>query len=350
MASIIERKGSNGKPTYFVRIRKRGYKPAVASFTRKTDAQRWIYETEAAMRDGRYFERIEGRKHTLREAFKRYLEEFPSDIVRTTQIKRWDEEIGHRLLSDIQPALIHEVISKWKREPNERGEMRGASTLNRHLSTLSVVFTAAVRDWGWHTRNPLRDVRRQKEPKGRVRYLSDEERSKLLEVCRNSPCSFLYVIVVLALSTGMRKAEILNLRWSDIDLEKGIIILLNTKNKTPRRVALRGHALEVLKRHAKVRRIDTDFLFPGELTAVNEKPYDFKKPWAQAVKAAKLENFVFHDLRHSCASYLAMGGATTLEIAEVLGHKTLDMVKRYAHLAESHTAKVVERMNEKIFG
>lgn len=91
-------------------------------------------------------------------------------------------------------------------------------------------------------------------------------------------------------------------------------------------------------------------MFPGELTSKNEKPYDFKKPWAQVVKKAQIENFVFHDLRHSCASYLAMGGATTLEIAEVLGHKTLDMVKRYAHLAENHTAKVVEKMNEKLFG
>ena len=111
------------------------------------------------------------------------------------------------------------------------------------------MFTAAVRDWGWHNRNPLRDVWRQKEPKGRIRYLSDEERNRLLEICKASYCNYLYVIVVLALSTGMRKAEVLNLRWSNVDLEQGIIILYHTKNRTPRRVALRGLALKALRDH-----------------------------------------------------------------------------------------------------
>ena len=350
MANILRRTGKDGKPRFFVRIRRTGAKVAVATFTRMTYAKMWIHETEQSIREGRYFERVEGRKHTLKEAFRRFLEEFPADIVRRTQIQRWQDEIGHKTLTDINPALINEVISKWKKESTPRGEMRGGGTLNRHLSTLSVVFTAVVHDWGWHTRNPAKEVRRQKEPRGRMRYLSDDERGRLLETCKKSDCRYLYVIVVLALSTGMRKAEIANLRWSTVDLNQGIIILYKTKNKTPRRVALRRHALQILKEHSKLRRIDTDFLFPGDLTFQNNKPYDFKKPWAKAVKDARLEDFVFHDLRHSCASYLAMGGATALEIAEVLGHKTLDMVKRYSHLADSHTAKVVERMNEKIFG
>lgn len=350
MANIIRRKGKDGKPRFFVRIRRTGAKVAVATFTRMSDAKMWIHETEQSIREGRYFERVEGKKHNLKEAFKRYLEEFPADIVRKTQLKRWSEAIGHKTLTDITPAIINDVLSKWKKEPNSRGEMRGGGTLNRHLSTLSVVFTAVVHDWGWHTRNPAKEVRRQKEPRGRIRYLVDEERARLLQICKKSDCRYLYVIVVLALSTGMRKAEISNLRWSNVDLDQGIIILYQTKNKTPRRVALRGHALTILKEHSKIRRIDTDFLFPGDLTHQNNKPYDFKKPWAKAVNEARLENFVFHDLRHSCASYLAMGGTTALEIAEVLGHKTLDMVKRYSHLADSHTAKVVERMNEKIFG
>ena len=97
---------------------------------------------------------------------------------------------------------------------------------------------------------------------------------------------------------------------------------------------------------SKVRRLDTSLVFYGSLP---NKPMDLKKPWEAAVRQAGLENFRFHDLRHTAASYLAMNGATTMEIAAVLGHKTLQMVKRYSHLANSHTAKVVTAMNDKIF-
>jgi integrase len=95
-----------------------------------------------------------------------------------------------------------------------------------------------------------------------------------------------------------------------------------------------------------MRRIGTDLLFPG---ADPTKPVDVTKPWGTAVKRATLENFRFHDLRHTAASYLAMSGATTIELAAVLGHRTLQMVKRYAHLADAHTGAVVAAMNERMF-
>jgi integrase len=95
--------------------------------------------------------------------------------------------------------------------------------------------------------------------------------------------------------------------------------------------------------------LDTDLLFPGALSAQTGRPFEIEKAWRDVRRRAELDDFVFHDLRHSCASYLAMNGATMIEIAEVLGHKTLEMVKRYSHLAESHTAGVVERMSQKIF-
>jgi integrase len=113
-------------------------------------------------------------------------------------------------------------------------------------------------------------------------------------------------------------------------------------------VPLVGKALELLKAHAKVRRIDTPLLFPGKVKSNN--PMDLRSPWLEAMKAAQIDDFRFHDLRHSAASYLAMNGASLAEIAEVLGHKTLQMVKRYSHLSEAHTTGVVSRMNDRIFG
>jgi integrase len=96
-----------------------------------------------------------------------------------------------------------------------------------------------------------------------------------------------------------------------------------------------------------MRRIDTRLLFPD---GSGKKPIIIRAPWHKALKQAGIEDFRFHDLRHSAASYLAMSGASLAEIAEVLGHKTLEMVKRYSHLSEQHTASVVEKMNKKFLG
>ena len=350
MAQIVERKGKNGKVTFCVRIRRKGAKDATASFKRRNDAKRWITETENAVIDGRYFLRAEERKHTVNEAFERFLRDYPKNRNLERHLKKWSKVIGHCLLSDINQAYINEVLCNWKRETNSAGETRTTSTLNRYLSNLSIVFTAACSDWQWIARNPIREVRRLKEPRGRVRFLSDDERKNLLEAAKTSWCPFLYLIVVLALSTGMRLNEIMTLKWDQIDFQKSVLVLLKTKNGEARRVAIRGLALELLKEHSKVRQINNLLLFPGVARNKLTGHFDIRKAWLDTRDRAKLKDFRFHDLRHSCASYLAMGGASLLEIAEVLGHKSLGMVKRYSHLADSHTASVVEKMNEKIFG
>ena len=349
MASIRQKRTTDGI-VFHVRIRKKGFPTTCATFARKTDARAWTHQVEQSMRLGRYLERVEGKKHTLGEAIARYLQENTTYEMKIAHLKRWNAALGHMLLADITSPVIAEVINRWKDNPNDRGECRQGSTLNRHLTSLSTLLTSAVKDWGWIPRNPALDVRRQKEPKGRTRFLSEDERTLLLEACKNSYCPHLLLVVVLALSTGMRKSEIMTLKWSAIDLNQGIIILTKTKNKELRRVPVRRLALELLRAHNKVRRIDSDYIFPGIDSDQKTETFDIRKAWQDARRRAGIENFVFHDLRHSCASYLAMGGATLLEIAEVLGHKTLDMVKRYAHLADSHTAGVVERMNQRIFG
>ena len=144
----------------------------------------------------------------------------------------------------------------------------------------------------------------------------------------------------------MRSGETMSLRWPQVDLKRGQATLHDTKNGSSREVPLAGHALAQLQDLARVRRIDTDLLFPGSDPV---RPVDLKKPWTAAVRKAKLVDFRFHDLRHSAASYLAMNGASTIEIAAVLGHKTLQMVKRYSHLSNSHASRVVTSMNDKIF-
>ncbi len=356
MATITKRVSNSGIVSFQAAIRRQGMKTVFATFARKTDAQTWAYKTETEMHKGLYLEAEEQSPHTVAEAIDRYIaEELPKKPrtydLQKQQLSWWKLKLGSRTLSTITGSVVNDFKYQLTREKkNHKGTALSASTINHYLSSLSSVFNAAKRRWSWVTKNPIHEIEREKEPRGRQRFLSVQERERLLEVCKKSSCSFLYLIVVLALSTGMRKAEILNLRWSAADLITGSILLLDTKNKQPRRVAIRGHALELMKAHSKIRRLDTDLVFAGELSGENNRPFDIRRAWKGAIKKAGIENFVFHDLRHCCASYLAMGGASPIEIAEVLGHKTLQMVKRYAHLAESHTANVVERMNLQIFG
>ncbi len=211
------------------------------------------------------------------------------------------------------------------------------------MTSLSHGFTHAAREWNWISDNPFRKLKKLPEPRGRVRCLSETETKRLLEACQGSRDTRLYPLVVLALSTGARRGELLGLRWADVDLERGIAVAHHTKNNERRALPLSGQALDVLRDLGKVRRLDTDLVFADR----RGRPSIPRKSWDRAVEAAEIDDFRFHDLRHTAASYLAMSGATLAEIAEVLGHKTLAMVKRYAHLTDQHTSEVVARMNRR---
>jgi integrase len=229
-----------------------------------------------------------------------------------------------------------------------RGTPRSPAIVCRYLAALSHAFTIAVTEWQWLEVSPMRNVKKPTEPRGRVRWLGDNERARLLAACQESSNVWLYPCVVLALSTGMRQAELMGLKWPDVNLKDSYLILHETKNGTRRRVHLAGLGLELLKEHAKVRRLDTDLLFPGTIN--KNKPIDLRTPFDNALKKAGINDFRWHDLRHCCASYLCMGGASMTEIGAVLGHKSIAMTQRYAHLSETHVAGVLEQMNQKIFG
>lgn len=353
MANIEERISESGKKSYRVKVRIKGYPTQTASFERLTDARRWAQQTESAIRERRYFKTTEAKKHTLADAIDRYAKQiFPnkpkSKRDQTTQLNWWKNSIGKYVLADITPALISEFRDQLSQGTTIRKSLRTPATVNRYLAILSHVFTIASKEWGWIEENPLRKITKMKEPRGRVRFLSDDERERLLAAAKESESSYLYLVIVLLLSTGARKMEILGLKWQNVDLHRGIITLHETKNGERRILPITGLALTLLKEHAKIKRIDTDLLFPSNTNP--KQPIDIRTPFETSLKRAEITDFRFHDLRHSAASYLAMNGASLAEIAEVLGHKTLQMVKRYAHLSEAHTTKVVARMNERIFG
>jgi integrase len=356
MANIEKRATDDGKISYRVKVRLKGFPVQSATFERMTDAKKWAQNTESAIRDGRHFKTTEAKRHTLAELIDRYCRDVlptkKSAKNQAQQLGWWRSEIGSYTLSDVTPSMLAECRDKLGREITARRKPRSPASVVRYLAALSHAFTIAVKEWGWLEDSPMRKITKPTESRGRVRFLSDDERPRLLKACKESSNPYLYPVVVLALSTGMRAGEIRGLTWEVVDLNRGRAILHETKNGERRAVAITGHALEQIKELAKVRRIDSNLLFPSKETTPQKpkKGMDLRAPWLAALKISGIDDFKFHDLRHSAASYLAMNGASLAEIAEVLGHKTLQMVKRYAHLSEGHTARVVESMNNKIFG
>jgi integrase len=344
MASIEKRTSHDGNNTYRVKVRLKGFPSQTATFNRLTDARKWAQSTESAIREGRHFKTAEAKRRIVSEMIDRYIKDVlptkPKQINdQTYQLTWWKEQIGQYSLAEVSPPILVECRDSLLRS-------RSPATVVRYMAALSHVFTTAVNEWQWLEDSPMRKVKKPREPRGRVRFLTDEERPRLLQACKDSKNKYLYTCVVIALSTGVRKQELMQLKWSDLELDKGYLILHETKNGNRRRVPITGHAMDSLKQHAKIRRINTDLVFPGKDPS---KPIDIRTAFENALENAGISDFRWHDLRHSTASYLAMNGASLAEIAEVLGHKTLAMVKRYAHLTDDHVSSVVTSMNSKIF-
>jgi len=344
MATIQARPGRTGRTHYRVQIRLGGAQ-ASATFPTLAAARRWAALTEGALRAQRQFPTLEAAHRTLGEVLERYTREvLPTKSPRTAvnqaiHLAWWQAQLGPQRLIELTPARLTACRDRLAQD-------RAPATVNRYVSTLSHALSVAITEWQWLEESPLRRVRRLREPRGRVRWLTDEERTRLLQACQASSNRALYPLVVLALATGARKMELLRLTWQEIDRRRAQLTLEHTKNRERRALPLTGLALQEVERLAKVRRLDTALLFPR---ADGLKPLDIRYAWAQALQATGITDCRFHDLRHSCASYLAMSGASLVEIAAVLGHKTLQMVQRYAHLSEAHTAGVVARMTAAIF-
>jgi integrase len=347
MATIKTRKATDGTSRYTAEIRLKGYPAQTATFKRKSDANKWIQDTESAIREGRHFKTAESKKHSFADLINRYIKtELPKynpkeQSERKSKLLWWKDKLGVYCLADITPPLIVEC-------KDALGDIRSPATVVRYLAALSHVFKIAVNEWQWVSENPARKVTRPTEPDGRVRFLDDDERQRLLIACKESSNPWLYMCVILALSSGMRQAELMGLKWPDVNLKDGYLILHKTKNGTRRRVPLAGLALELLREHAKIRRLDTPLLFPSHSNP--QKPIDLRSAFQYALERAEIKDFHWHDIRHTTASYLIMNGASLAEIAEILGHKTLEMVKRYAHLSDGHVSNVIASMNAKIFG
>jgi len=251
-------------------------------------------------------------------------------------IKQLVDKFGNLPLRRFNTMLVEQFQTERMQKGNK------PATINRFLATLKHMFTKAV-DWNMVEESVLKGIRKVKllqENNKRLRFLSKEECQLLLISCDNH----LKPIVFTALHTGMRKAEILNLCWNQVDLKHGFILLEITKNGERREVPINEPLQEMFQR--QTRRLDVPFVFYDNR---NGQPYqDIKHSFASACRRAGIKDFHFHDLRHTFASHLVMAGVDLATVKELLGHKTLTMTLRYAHLAPSHKVKAVDILAERL--
>ncbi|MBF0186566.1 MAG: site-specific integrase [Magnetococcales bacterium] len=331
MATI--RKTPSG--TWQCQVRKRGYPSVTKTFRRKRDAEDWSRQTEDEMARGLYIDRSRAERLTVSEAVTRYLKEVsPTKSPETSRsehskAKHIIRELGGYSLA----GLLPERVAHYR---DSRLEAASQNQVRLELALLSHVFTTAMMDWSLGLPfNPVASIRKPSPGKGRNRRLTGDEEERLITACTQHSNPMLGWIVRIALTTAMRKSEILTLERSQVDLGKRVVTLTRTKNGDTRAVPLSKEALTAFQEalHWPVRVMGTDLLFPGDPGKDRQRrPYVINKVWQTALKRAGIDGLRFHDLRHEATSRFVEAGLSDQEVSSITGHRSMQMLKRYTHL------------------
>jgi integrase len=316
MASFRQR---NNK--WQARIKRDGYPDQVKTFGARSDAERWARSVESEMDKGQFVDTQEAQRTTLGELILRYVREVTPTMKSVTEDTIRLRAIARKPISNWSLANLSATrIASYR---DERLKQVSNGTVIRELAYLSSIINHARREWGINTPNPVQHVRKPPSPAGRSRKLSADERVKLLAAVepRGRQNNWTKPVVVLALETAMRRSELLALRWEHINLTSQTALLPDTKNGTPRTVPLSTTAVELLR--SLPRNIS------GEVFSI--KYFTLDAAFKRAVIRAGLEDFHFHDLRHTAITSMAEKLPNLIELSAVTGHKSLSMLKRYYH-------------------
>ena len=312
------KKTKDGQPRWYIEYRVGGKKVRECLGPSKKVAENALAVRRTEILQGRYNLKKEIKSPLFDDFVKEYLEyskankrSYERDV---TIMKSLSKQFrGHRL-SKITPFMVEKY--KMAREPEV-----AKSTINRELACLGHMFNTAIR-WSKALRNPLSEVKRYKVHTQKERILSLEEVNRLL-TCSNGHTKD---IILLALNTGMRLREILGLKWEDVNLYQGHIKIKHSKNGKLRVVPVNLQVKETL---SKIERFENPYVFFDSRTG---KPYNhIRTSFARALKKAGISGFRFHDLRHTAATYMVLGGADLATVKEVLGHSSIEMTMRYSH-------------------
>ncbi len=348
MARIQTRKGKK-RTTYTATVRIKGFPTFARTFDTKGEAKKWASDLETDVRSGRYQDTRPAEKILLAELIYKYLEQVSSK--KRPNSERRDRDSANAILNGLgKEILVANVNTKrLAAYRDSRIKKVSPSTIQKEFALLSHLFNIARREWGLPVDNPVTDVARPKICNGRTRFLTNEEVQKLLEVAKESRNRKLYPYLLLMIHTGMRPSEAAGLKWEDVDLDARLIELRITKTDM-RYVPLTemtGNVLRSMQPQDSEK--ETHIFLPLESLKspqVRNLPYlYFKRSFNTVRKKAGLEDIHLHDLRHTAASHLLMAGVDIRTLAEILGHKSLQMVHRYTHLLNDHKLKAVDRIN-----
>lgn len=351
MATIQRYKKKDGSSTWRVRAKQSGQVRS-ATFGSRADAREWAANTEsemiAASKQHKEF-RLAQKQYLMSDIITMYSRDVlpwkaPNTVKKQEQLLRWwSASIGHIRITDLTPFILTS-----RREELKIKKKMSNYTVNIYLNTLSAVLSYAV-EKEYISINPMSSVKKMEEDRTRVVHLDNDEIQRVLQACKASPSPYLYSAIVLLLGTGCRKREILDLSWRDVDFTNERIYLLQTKNGERRQVhitpPIKKILLELSQRPARKK---SPFVFYNPDTG---KPVrSIHIAWTQALKRAEVEHIRIHDLRHCFASYMAMhAGAGLHELADLLGHKSIQMTRRYTHLTQKHTRSLLDKMSKAVF-
>ncbi len=276
--------------------------------------------------EGKYYEKLIGQNKTFNDLMDKFIQEH-APKVSTSMQRNYKAALKHLIpifgglnLLSISPK----IISQYKVLRKDKGVK--PATINRELAMLSKAFNLAIREWEWIKDNPVSKVAKEKENNERERWLAADEEKRLLGYCPK----WLREIMVFALYTGLRQDEILSLEWARVNLLRKTALINNTKNDESRTIPLNKIALDVLLNRSKVRSIKNDYVFfNGNGKKINA--CNLRTSFYIVLKKAKIEDFRFHDARHTFCTRLAQKGIDIYKIAKLAGHKDIKMTQRYSH-------------------
>lgn len=289
-------------------------------------AERILHKIKTQLAEGQWLERLEGEDRNFEELSEKYVTEYAKRRKRS-----WEkdaERARNHLIPFFGGMRVTEISPKVITAYKERRYGQGVSpaTINRELAILKRMYTVAVKEWEWCRDNPVKRVSMEKESQPRDRWLTYEEEAGLMKVCPD----WLKDIISFALNTGMRQGEILSLRWKDVNLFSGIATLQETKNGERRSVPLNRTAWESLKEKARGSCAAGSYVFTSD-AGTKMDCGNLRTDFMKALKAAKIDGFCFHDLRHTFATRLVQRGVDLYRVQKLLGHRDLKTTQRYAH-------------------
>jgi integrase len=316
--------------------------------------------TEDEMVRGVHIVRATAERMTLAAALKRYTAEVTPTKRPSTlegELRRaaiLERHLGKYSLAALNPEIIARfrdmrLAGEDRKDDNGKPVPRANNTVRLELALLGHLFTIAIKEWGIGlVVNPVMGIRRPAPGPGRNRRLTEDEEKRLLAAVDAHSNPMLRWIVRVALTTGMRASEILTLHRPQVDLQRRIVRLLETKNTSPRTVPLSAAATAVFREalNHPVRPIDTDLIFYGEPGRDGKRrPYQFNPVWLNIKRELKLTNVHFHDLRHEAVSRFVEAGFSDQEVSAISGHKSMQMLKRYTHLRAEDLVSRMDALN-----